>query len=74
MKAALKSYKTRRLPGTPVEGVVILDVILVHPQFEYVKTDKFPGRMKALGMWDMTFRKGVFKLPMSHLFYVLGEK
>ncbi|GAH16228.1 unnamed protein product, partial [marine sediment metagenome] len=23
---------------------------------------------------DMTFRKGVFKLPMSHLFYVLGRK
>lgn len=30
--------------------------------------------MKALGKWDMLFRKGVLKLPMSHLFYVLGEK
>nr|CBX27465.1 unknown protein [uncultured Desulfobacterium sp.] len=30
--------------------------------------------MKASGKWDMTFRKGVLKLPMSHLFYVLGEK
>ena len=44
------------------------------PIIKYVKTDKFPGWMKALGKWDMTFRKGVFKLPMSHLFYVLGEK
>ncbi len=44
------------------------------PIIQYVKKDKFPGWMKALGMWDMTFRKGVFKLPMSHLFYVLGEK
>ncbi len=30
--------------------------------------------MKKLGKWDMLFRKGVFKLPLSHLFYVLGEK
>ncbi len=41
---------------------------------EYVRTGNYPGWMKALGRWDMTFRKGVFKLPLSHLFYVLGEK
>ena len=44
------------------------------PFIEYVRTGVYPGWMKALGKWDMAFRKGVFKLPMSHLFYVLGEK
>jgi len=44
------------------------------PFVEYVRTGNYPGWMKLLGRWDMTFRKGVFKLPMSHLFYVLGEK
>ena len=49
----------------PVWGVPILD---------YVRTGDFPGWMKHLGRWDMAFRKGVFKLPLSHLFYVLGQK
>lgn len=44
------------------------------PFLEYVRTNTYPGWMKTLGRWDMLFRKGVFKLPMSHLFYVLGEK
>lgn len=44
------------------------------PFLEYVRTGNYPGWMKALGWWDMTFRKGVFKLPLSHLFYVLGGK
>ncbi len=44
------------------------------PIIHYVKNNSFPGWMKKLGKWDMLFRKGVFKLPMSHLFYVLGEK
>ncbi|MDB4265092.1 class I SAM-dependent methyltransferase [bacterium] len=44
------------------------------PIIQYAKTGQFPGWMKLLGRWDMKFRKGVFKLPMSHLFYVLGEK
>jgi len=43
------------------------------PIIQYAKSGEFPGWMKALGRWDMTFRKGVFKLPMSHLFYVLGK-
>jgi len=43
------------------------------PFLEYVKTGSYPGWMKALGRWDMRFRKGVFKLPLSHLFYVLGR-
>ena len=44
------------------------------PFLKYVKTGHYPAWMRALGRWDMTFRKGVFKLPMSHLFYVLGQK
>lgn len=44
------------------------------PIIQYVKTGQYPAWMKALGKWDMTFRKGLFKLPMSHLFYVLGKK
>ncbi len=44
------------------------------PFIEYVRTGIYPGWMKALGKWDMTFREGVLKLPMSHLFYVLGRK
>lgn len=44
------------------------------PIIQYAKSGDFPGWMKILGRWDMTFRKGVFKLPMSHLFYVLGGK
>jgi hypothetical protein len=42
------------------------------PILDYIKTNRFPGWMKILGKWDMTFRKGIFKLPMSHLFYVIG--
>jgi len=44
------------------------------PFLEYVGTGSYPGWMKILGRWDMLFRKGVLKLPMSHLFYVLGQK
>ncbi len=44
------------------------------PFIEYIKSGKFPGWMVYLGKWDMAFRKGVFKLPLSHLFYVLGIK
>ena len=44
------------------------------PISDYVKNKSYPGWMKYLGRWDMAFRKGVFKLPMSHLFYVLGMK
>ena len=44
------------------------------PILQYVKTGQYPVWMRALGRWDMAFRKGIFKLPMSHLFYVLGRK
>jgi hypothetical protein len=44
------------------------------PILNYIKTGKFPDWMKLLGKWDMLFRKGVFKLPLSHLFYVIGSR
>jgi hypothetical protein len=44
------------------------------PMIRYIKAGVFPSWMTHLGKWDMTFRKGVFKLPMSHLFYVLGKR
>jgi len=44
------------------------------PMVHYIKTRRFPLWMRALGRWDMAFRKGPWKLPMSHLFYVLGWK
>ena len=44
------------------------------PILDYIQNNSFPGWMKLLGRWDMLFRKGLFKLPMSHLFYVLGKK
>lgn len=44
------------------------------PFLEYVRTDTYPGWMKNIGKIDMAMRKGVKKLFMSHLFYVLGEK
>lgn len=44
------------------------------PFLDYVKHNSYPGWMKKLGKLDMAFRKGVVKLPISHLFYLLGEK
>ena len=44
------------------------------PILDYVRTEKYPGWMKYLGRWDMVFREGAWKLPLSHLFYVLGKK
>jgi len=60
-------------------GSNINEVLGRKPEWEvpilgYVKKGKYPGWMKYLGRWDMAFRKGVFKLPMSHLFYVMGVK
>ena len=43
------------------------------PFVEYVQTGNFPGWMKNLGRWDMKFRRGLFKLPLSHLFYIIGK-
>ena len=44
------------------------------PILQYIKKGQYPAWMKLLGRWDMSFRKGLFKLSMSHLFYVLGWK
>ena len=44
------------------------------PIIKYIKAGKFPGWMRYLGRWDMVFREGILKLPLSHLFYVLGQK
>lgn len=43
------------------------------PIIQYIKRKQYPAWMRLLGRWDMAFRKGVLKLPMSHLFYVLGR-
>lgn len=43
------------------------------PIIHMIKTNRYPSWMQLLGRWDMAFRKGVFKLALSHLFYVLGE-
>lgn len=43
------------------------------PILHYIKTGQYPDWMRLLGKWDMLFRKGVFKLPLSHLFYVIGS-
>jgi len=43
------------------------------PFIEYVRTNNYPGWMKTIGKFDMALRKGVLKLPISHLFYVLGK-
>ncbi len=58
---------------------VRINVILKKPEWkvpiwDYVKNKSYPGWMKYLGRRDMAFRKGVLKLPLSHLFYVLSEK
>jgi hypothetical protein len=42
------------------------------PVISYIYSDNYPAWMRALGRWDMGFRKGPWKLPLSHLFYVLG--
>jgi len=44
------------------------------PIIEYARTGSFPSWMRQLGRWDMAFRKGITKLPLSHLFYVLCSK
>ena len=59
--------------GTGNLGIPTEKPVWEAPILQYVKTGNYPGWMRALGKWDMAFRKGIFKLPMSHLFYVLGK-
>ncbi len=44
------------------------------PVVDYIKNDKFPFWMNLLRTYDISLRKGYWKLPFSHLFYVIGEK
>ena len=44
------------------------------PILGYGRMGKYPDWMRSLGRWDMAFRKGVLKLPLSLLFYVMGIK
>ena len=69
-----RDVRLHRRYGTMINEVVNRKPEWKVPVLDYVKTGKYPGWMRYLGRWDMTFRKGIFKLPLSHLFYVIGEK
>ena len=44
------------------------------PFVEYFKSENYPTWMKLLRIYDVALRRYYFKLPFSHLYYVLGEK
>ena len=44
------------------------------PFLEYVRTENYPKWMKAIGKYDMLLRRGLIKLFLSHLFYIVGQK
>jgi len=46
----------------------------VVPVVDYIKHNKFPLWMNLLRIYDLSLRKGYWKLPFSHMFYVIGEK
>jgi len=69
-----RDIRLHRRYGSNVEVTPKSKPVWEVPIIDYVKSGNFPGWMKLLGRWDMTFRKGFFKLPMSHLFYVIGRK
>jgi hypothetical protein len=69
-----RDIRLHRRYGTRINEVLNRKPEWKVPILDYVKNNKYPGWMQYLGRWDMAFRKGVWKLPMSHLFYVLGEK
>jgi len=56
------------------KGIKKIEYDWVVPVIEYIKTNKFPFWMDLLRTYDISFRKGYWKLPFSHLFYVIGEK
>lgn len=41
------------------------------PHYKYTKINMV--RLGEVGMMDIALRKGVYKLPMSHIFYVMGK-
>jgi hypothetical protein len=44
------------------------------PVVDYIKNAKFPRWMDLLRAYDIPLRHGYWKLPFSHLFYVIGQK
>ena len=44
------------------------------PYVEYCRSGKIPLWIRTLNLYDITLRKGYIKLPISHLFYVIGKK
>ena len=44
------------------------------PAIKYLKTGKYPLWMNLIRLYDIPLRKGYWKLPFSHMFYVIGEK
>ena len=69
-----RDVRLHRRYGARINEFLDIKPDWVVPMLEYIKKNKFPWWMKYLGRWDMAFRKGVFKLPISHLFYVIGQK
>ncbi|MFC1862369.1 methyltransferase domain-containing protein [Thermodesulfobacteriota bacterium] len=69
-----RDVRLHRRYGTRINEVLTRKPEWKVPILDYVRTGNYPGWMKYLGRWDMVFRKGIFKLPLSHLLYVLGKK
>ena len=42
------------------------------PMVEMLKKNAFPLWMRLLGLYDLPLRRGYIKLPVSHLFWVVG--
>ena len=56
------------------KGISKVEYDWIVPIVNCIKTDKFPFWMNLLRTYDIPLRKGYWKLPFSHLFYVIGEK
>jgi len=56
------------------KGIKKIDFDWKVPVVNYIKNNKFPLWMNVLKSYDITFRKGYWKLPFSHLFYMIGKK
>ncbi len=44
------------------------------PSIRYMKSGQFPLWMNLIRFYDIPLRKGYWKLPFSHMFYLIGEK
>jgi hypothetical protein len=56
------------------KGIAKIEYDWMVPVVDYIKKNKFPLWMNLLRVYDMSLRKGYWKLPFSHLFYVIGKK